>query len=333
VPGREAPQDHWESTVRALIRRHGYDVVLASNDTDVVRLVAAQLDTPTVPSMSPAQAVILDKGALATLCARVGVRYPPTDVPSTPHDDELVAARASREAVVKAARPAVLTDGGVVHMGGIIAGMGADGALVAMRRFRGAGLQPVVQQRVSGAKVQAAIIRRAGATSCRVTALVERAPAETTLRQLDSAAGLGGACVAALERVADGAGYEGLLQAEFLASGSGSCLIDVNPRLWGGLSFAELVGLRMTERAVLDALGLPPPPLPPETVGRRYHHVARELGVIAAAPRELPSVLSRWSFRDAWDVPTLKDVRPTILHLWQQARGPRGRARPPRPGR
>jgi hypothetical protein len=205
-------------------------------------------------------------------------------------------------------------------MAGIAAGRDEAELLAAIHRYRAAGLQPVVQDHVSGAKVQAAIIRRRGVTSCRLVALVERAPAETTLRQLDSSAALGGECVTALERIADKTGYEGLLQAEFIASTSGACLIDLNPRLWGGVSFAELVGLGIAERAVLDALGLPAPPMPPESVGRRYHHVARELTFVVRLPRALPSVVRQWSRRDVWDVPRSTDVRPLVLHLWQEGR-------------
>lgn len=324
-PARTASQDAWTAAARDAIERRGYELVLACNDIDVVRLLEARLDTPTVPAIAPVHAVILDKGALARLCGEAGVDYPPTTVPASPADDASVAAGAPGGSVVKAARPAMLTGQGVVHMAGIAAARGAAGLLAAMQRYRAAGLQPVVQGYVGGQKVQAAIIRRGGLTSCRLAALVERAPAETTLRQLDSAQGLGGECVSALERVADAAGYQGLIQAEFLAAPSGACLIDLNPRLWGGLSFAELVGLRMAERAVADALGLPAPPMPEEVPGRRYHHVARELTFIARAPRTLRSVVGQWSRGDVWDVPRTTDLRPLVLHLWQQARRRRRR--------
>lgn len=324
-PGPAAPQEAWTAALRHAVEENAYDVVLACSDVDVVRLLEAGPDTATVPALSRGLTVILDKGALAGLCAEAGVRYPRTHVPATPSDDAAVAAAASSDAVVKAARPAVLTSAGVVHMAGV-ATRGADARLGAMQRYRAAGLQPVVQEFVVGAKVQAAIVRRRGSTSARLTALVERAPAETTLRQLDSTSGLGGECIAALERVADAAGYEGLVQAEFLAAPSGPWLIDVNPRLWGGVSFAELIGLRITERAVLDALGLPAPPPPHEAVGRRYHHLARELTAVAKEPAALPAVVAGWSRRDVWDVPRATDPRPTALQIWQQARWRRLRA-------
>lgn len=328
-PDRGAQQEVWKSALCAAVSRCAYDVVLACNDIDVVRLFATKHSVASVPSISAPQAAILDKGALAQVCADVGVTYPRTYVPGAPFDDAVVAATVPGRAVVKAARPAAVTSRGIVHMAGIIAVSEPRAMMSAMERYRAAGLRPVVQEFVDGPKLQAAIIRRAGVTSCRLVALVERGmPAEATLRQLDSSAGLGADCIAALECVADRTGYQGVLQAEFVATASGgTCLIDVNPRLWGGLSFAELIGLRMTERAVYDAVSLPAAPMPAEAAGRRYHHAARELAYLARSPQELPSVLSQWSRGDVWDAPRLRDVRPHVVQCWQQARPPSRRWR------
>lgn len=329
-PGRSAQQEVWSSALRAAISQCSYDVVLACNDTDVVRLIDTRHSIASVPSMTAEQAVVLDKGALAKVCADVGVAYPRTYVPDTPSDDTVVAATVRDRAVVKAARPAVVTSRGIVHMAGMSAVSDPQAMVTAMERYRAAGLRPIVQEHVDGPKLQAAVIRRAGVTSCRMVALVERGmPAEATLRQLDSSAGLGADCIAALECVADRASYQGVLQAEFVATAYGGvCLIDLNPRLWGGLSFAELIGLRMTERVVNDAIGLPAPSMPAETVDRRYHHAARELAYLARSPRELPSILSQWSRGDLWDAPRFNDLRPHLVQCWQQARRSSRRRRP-----
>jgi hypothetical protein len=325
-PDWSSPQEVWTSALSAALSRCAYDVVLACNDIDVIRLSATTHSVASVPSIAAPQAVILDKGALARVCADVGVTYPRTYVPGAPSDDGAIAAALPGGAVVKAARPAAVTSRGIVHMAGITAVSGPRTMMPAIERYRAAGLRPIVQELVDGPKLQAVIIRRAGVTSCRLVALLERGmPAEATLRQLDSSAGVGADCIAALERVADRTGYQGILQAEFVATMSGgACLIDVNPRLWGGLSFAELIGLRMTERAVCDAVGLPAPPMPAEAVGRRYHHAARELAYLVRSPRQIQSVLSQWSRGDVWDAPRLKDVRPHIVQCWQQARPRRG---------
>jgi hypothetical protein len=319
-PDRRAPQEAWVSALSMTVSQHAYDVVLACNDIDVVRLLETGQGIASVPSMTAEQAVIVDKGSLAKVCADVGVAYPNTYVPDSPSDDAVVAAAVPGRAVVKAARPAEITSRGIVHMAGMSAASDSQAVMWAMSRYRAAGLRPIVQEHVDGPKLQAAIIRRGGVTSCRLVALVERGPAEVTLRQLDSSAGLGGNCIAALERVADRAGYEGVLQSEFLATASGGvCLIDLNPRLWGGLSFAQLIGLRMAERAANDAVGIPSPPMPAEVADRRYHHLAREFAYLRKSPRELPSVVSQWSRGDLWDIPPISDLRPQVLQFWQQA--------------
>jgi hypothetical protein len=334
-PDRSAPQEAWDAALRMAVSQHAYDVVLACNDIDVVRLLGTGHSIVRVPSLTAEQAVIVDKGALAKVCADVGVAYPHTYIPGAPSDDAVVAATVTGRAVVKAARPAAVTSQGIVHMAGMNLVSDARAAMAAMARYRAAGLWPIVQEHVEGPKLQVAIIRRAGVTSCRLVALIERGPAEVTLRQLDSSAGLGGDCIAALECVADRAGYQGLLQAEFLAAASsGVCLIDLNPRLWGGLSFAELLGLRMTERIVNDAVGIPSRPMPAEVVDRRYHHAAREFTYVLRSPRELPSVVSQWSRGDLLDIPPLRDLRPHALQYWQQAsrRWRPARSRPPHDG-
>jgi hypothetical protein len=327
-PSRSAPQDIWDAALDAAVAERAYDVVLACNDVDVVRLTSTKHVVARVPSISPSQEGVLDKAALAQVCASVGVSYPRTYVPDACLDDAAVALAVRGRAVVKAARPAAVTSRGVVHLPGMTAASGQQALLSAIEHYRAAGLQPVVQEYVEGPKLQAALIRRGGITTCRLVALVELGtPAEATLRQLDSSAGVGADSITALELVADRAGYEGLLQAEFLVDASGrACLIDLNPRLWGGLSFAELIGLRMTERVVRDAVGLPPPPMPAEILGRRYHHLARELIYVAKSPRQLPSVVSRWSPHDVWDVPPINDLRPFVVRSWQQLR-PSSRSR------
>jgi hypothetical protein len=321
-PGTAAPQEAWNSTIRDAITRHGYDVVLACSDVDVVRLLAAHLNIATVPRMTDSQTVVLDKAALVELCAGIGVTYPETYVPRTPGDDAAVAKAVSTRVVVKAARPAVVTSRGVIHVAGGTEATNPGEVMAALERYRVLGLPALVQKYVAGQKLQAVVVRRGGVTSARLVALVERTPAETTLRHLDSSAGIGGDCIGALERVVDAAGYQGLLQAEFLWMENGDvCLVDLNPRLWGGLSFAELMGLRITERAVYDALGVSALPLPAERPGRRYHHFARELTYMARRPREVISVVSQWSREDAWDRPLLNDFRPHVVQMSHVAGG------------
>jgi biotin carboxylase len=311
-PGRGAPQDAWDAALDCAVAEGCYDVVIACNDIDVVRLTSSRHVGRRVPSISPSQARIQDKAALAQVCAELGIAYPLTIVPDLFAEHVARGSLARGSLIVKAARPAAATRQGVVHVAGMRVAGTPQALLAAVEQYRAAGLEPIVQERVEGPKIQAALIRRARTTTCRLVASVERAtPAEATLRQLDSRAGVGADCIRALELIMDHVDYEGLLQAEFVVHAAGvPYLIDLNPRLWGGLSFAELIGLRITERVVRDAVGLPAPPAPRETPGRRYHHVARELAYIARSPRDLPAVASQWSAQDVWDRPPVDDMGP-----------------------
>jgi hypothetical protein len=331
-PSSRAPQDAWDPALDRAVAERSYDVVIACNDIDVVRLTSSRHGGIRVPSISRSQAPIQDKAALAQVCAELGIAYPLTSVPDPSPEHVAEELRARGRVVVKAARPAAATPQGVVHVAGMRVAGTPQALLAAVEHYRAAGLEPIVQERVEGPKLQAALIRRAGVTTCRLVASVERAtPAEATLRQLDSRVGVGGDCIRALELIMDHVGYEGVLQAEFVVHAAGvPYLVDLNPRLWGGLSFAELIGLRIAERVVRDAVGLPAPPAPRETPGRRYHHVARELAYVARSPRDLPAVVSQWSTHDVWDMPPVDDMAP---HLARYRLRPPARRRATAAGR
>lgn len=320
LPGPAAPPSLWSQALHDVVEQVGYDVVLACSDVDVLRLTTSEVAVALVPDLSRRQNVLLDKGELAQLSARVGVGYPRTYVPTVPSDDRRIAEALIGPVVVKPARPAVETERGVSHVQGARRATGPRDILAALEACRAGGHSPIVQEDVGGEKLQAVVIRRAATTTCRLVVAVERElPPEVTLRQVDSAGGAGGQCIEALERIADAVGYEGILQAELVAQPDGSiCVIDINPRLWGGLPFAELIGLRVADRVVRDAMGLPAHPLPAERPGRRYHHVWRELTYLRFHPRALPEVASEWwrgSGLDVWDVPASRDVRPELARL------------------
>jgi hypothetical protein len=121
-----------------------------------------------------------------------------------------------------------------------------------------------------------------------------------------------------------------LLGAEFYRTVSGRlCVIDVNPRLGGSLAFAELLGHKLTERAVSDVLQLDPAPMLDEVAGRRYHHLVRELRWLSARPRAIASVLATASPRDIWDTPSLTDPLPELLRLTRRLTRTTGQRPPP----
>jgi biotin carboxylase len=196
----------------------------------------------------------------------------------------------------------------------------------ALGSIRRRGVDPVVQECLDGEKLQAVIIRREGSTSFRMAFRVRREHppqrgAEAMLERLRTTAGDGADLTSALERLADAVDYQGLLQAEFYRTASGRLyVIDVNPRLWGSMAFAELLGLGVTERVVRDALGCDPLSVPQESTDRRYHHLAREFRWSRAQPGGFASVLATSSPRDVWDLPSLTDPLPELLRLARRFR-------------
>lgn len=169
--------------------------------------------------------------------------------------------------------------------------------------------------------MQAIIIRRAGTTIFRMAFRVCREfppemGAESMLESLPTTSGIGAKLVGMLQRLADAATYDGMLAAEFLETATDRlCVIDINPRQWGSLAFSELLGLRVTERAVRDVLRSNPLPMPEEVSNRRYHHLLRELRWLRARPRSVGSILATTSTLDVWDVPSLSDPLPDLLWL------------------
>lgn len=338
VPPLHEAVGAWTDAVRRIVHFDGYDVAIATTDAAVARLPDMHLAIPTCPQISARHSGLIDKALLGDLCRQASVAYPRTHRPGTAADDEAAARDVRSRTVVKAVRSAMVASNHVNLAPGANVVRDPHSALRALTALRKRGIDSIIQEYLAGEKFQAVIIRRAGTTSCRLAFQVLRefppaAGSETALAGLSAAGGTGAEIVGMLERLADAAGYEGLLQAEFIkSSGDGRIrVIDVNPRLWGSLKFAELLGFRMTERAVRDALGLAPAQQEPDPAGRRYHHVARELRWLLARGRVPRAYFSTFSFRDVWDVPSLTDPRPDLLRFKRMLLGrPHGRARPDR---
>ena len=328
VPVLEHEAHAWTLAVRQLVADHHYDVVVAITDAALARIMDLQLPVPTTPRLSQRHHALMDKGLLAELCTRASVRYPSTDRPTGAEEDAAAAHRVLRPMIVKAALPAAVIADRVVTLPGARLVTDPDRTLQALAGIRREGADPIVQEYISGPKLQAVIIRRSAVTSCRLAYRVQREfplrfGSEAMLEAVETEAGIGGEMVPMLERLADAAGYEGLLQAEFIEDPEGKSpyLIDANPRLWGSLQFAEGLGFRMTERVIRDALSLEPLPPPPNAVGRRYHHLTHEWRWLRAQRRIPAGYIATYSWRDVWDGISLTDPRPELLRLTRAMRG------------
>ena len=313
IPALDGPAEPVRDAVLDIVRTHGLAAAVMGTDATIARLRTLELEIPTVPEMGPPLDCVVDKYALIGACGAAGVAYPPTwlaDDPGIPFDEPVIV-KPRQSAVGSASRV-------VSHTGAIVARTPGEAAR-AVRAIREWGLDPIIQRRVERCfKVNVSIIRRAGCTSFRFAYRVLREyPVEggiaAAVETVAADTGIGAMAIEAAERVCDAAGYAGLANVEFYGQADGRlCLIEVNARAWGSLGFPAQLGLEPAERAVRDALRLPPEEPIPYPTGRRWHRPMLELKWLAArsserSPRRQILGSRPW---DAYDIVSIRDPMP-----------------------
>lgn len=282
LPSPFGPEDVFADGLEDVIRAFGYNVLIATDDGTLARLNGRPPSIATVPTLGPAFARLTDKLALAELGERFGFDYPASYPAEEPELVEKALDAVGLPAIVKARASAVARPDRVVPARGASVVRDRVAAHAAAKALAESGVPPIVQERVRWTeKMNAVVIRRGGESEFRYS--------HRALRELPPEGGIGvtletvalddpsaAESLAALERVCDAAGYEGLAQAEFYRGPGRTWLLDVNPRLWGSTWFIERLGLQPVERAVRAALGEPPRPQPEYPAGRRFHHLPSE---------------------------------------------------------
>ena len=318
----------FSAALEEVVGRHGYEVVVASDDATIARLHHSVPSVPTVPAVGPDSGyeALVDKVALADLCAQAGVRYPATAVPADFPDDAAAVLAVGLPCFVKTARSGQV-DGDRVRMRkGAVPARTLDDALTAMAAFRAIGCAPIVQAALSRQrKYVAAVVRAGGHSQVRLVMHAVRdwpplGGVSTLNVSVSSSVGDGRLACDALERLLDAAGYEGVAGAEFLRTGDAEHdlqVVDVNPRFFGSAMFGERLGLRITERAVRHALGDRPLPDADYEVGRRYHHLAGDVRWIGSPAAERGPIRTLWGtygLRDVYENVDVRDPGP-LVHL------------------
>ena len=283
--------------LEGVIAAFGYTALVATDDATLARLNGCPPSIPTVPALGEPFTRLTDKRYLAELARQHGVDYPETYPADTAEQIETALRATGLPAIVKAERSAVARPNDLGwHSGARVVHDSASGQEAAAMLAE-KGLRPIVQRRVRWSeKINVVIIRRGGRSELRY--------AHRVLREIPPRGGMGIAMetmapdernaalsLRALEQVCDGAGYEGLAQAELYVGEGRAWLIDVNPRLWGSTWFAERLGLRVAERALRAALDQPPLADADYPVGRRFHHVPQEWRWIFRQPPAWRSLL------------------------------------------
>lgn len=284
LPDPCGPADEFGDALGRLIAKRGYDVVISTDDPTLARLATVNIAVPTFPDVGPAFRAVTDKAGLADLCLSVDVAYPRTRVPISDDETRSAVEELGLPAVVKSARSAEAGPLFVSSALGARVCRDVEDVVAAARQLRAAGLRPIVQSRVrSVEKINAVLIRRNRVSEYRYAHRVLREVPISggigiALETISADRGSGGEAADLLERVCDAAAYAGLAQAEFYRSADDGrlYLVDVNPRLWGSIWFAERLGQRVVERGVRFALDLPSLAPRPYPFRRRFHALGGE---------------------------------------------------------
>lgn len=335
IPDPRGPVAPYGEAVQALVRDHGYEVVVAVEDPAVAQLAFLSPPLATSPLVGAPLDRLADKLSLAEVAAEANVEYPRTAawdewVASEPRAPEL-------PVFVKPRRSAVVRDGAVHTHSGASPAHDLPAAEQIAADLVETGLSPIVQERVVRSdKINATIFRRDGRTEVRFPYRVVRDTPLTgglavSLETVSAASGAGADAVAALEQVCDAAGYEGVANGEFCVAETDGrlVLIEVNTRLWGSLWFAERLGQRVAERSIALALGLPAeraadPPQP----GRRFHNPAGEARWILLHSRRLGAAADVLRSLRPWDVYEYLDHRDLPATMRYVVARPRDALRP-----
>jgi predicted ATP-grasp superfamily ATP-dependent carboligase len=310
--------------VEALVGEHGYGAIVACEDPTVALLAAEPPAAATVPTLDASLDALVDKLRLAATAASAGVGYPTTVPLADAADVRAALAELGSPMIVKASRSAAVVDGDAIHRSGARVVHDVDEAERAVDWIAGGGLTPIAQRRVERAdKVDVAVVRRDGGSEVRLAYRVLRdvplsGGLAVAVESIPADDGNGRTALDDLERLLDAAGYEGIANAEFCVSGDGSVtLIEVNTRVWASIWFAERLGLRVVERTVRQALGLPrlgpPPHVPP---GRRYRNPAGEIDWILRHERRLrplATVVRDLPRRSVLEYVDVSDPRPPLV--------------------
>lgn len=221
-----------------------------------------------------------DKLELARLAADAGLATPPT-LRTTLAEAQSAAARVDLPAIVKAPRTSTPTKTGGLAAAHVMRVSTREQLLEAIRSLPGdlALIQPALEGELVAASGVAwcgevvaivhQVARRIFPPGCGISAYAETVPGDPALED-------------GVRRLIGELGWSGIFQAQFVASGGTSYLIDLNPRIYGSMALAVAAGLNLPAIWADLLLGRPPR-IGAYRPGVRFRSEERDLAALGAA--------------------------------------------------
>jgi len=276
VPLASEDDERFVAAVNGAVSACGYELVFASSDVELLALsrlrsrIAAD-----VPYVSHAALLdVMDKLALAGVCARVGLAAPRTWGRVEDAQRELGGPVMIKE---RTHGDAARTGPGPVPDPVIAEG---SAAVSAQSRFLAQGAEVVVQEPIDGRLMALSVIAD---HDHRVRACVQ----QRALRTWPPDIGLSARAVcepvdpdlaAGVQRLVEDVGWYGLAELQFLVGADGTPrLIDLNPRFYGSLALATAAGVNLPAIWAALATGRPVPAGERAQPGTRYQWLEADL--------------------------------------------------------
>lgn len=265
VPGSwESPEAFVEAT-GAAVAEGGYEVVLGTNDADMLALSAHREHVGASVPHPPHDRLLraIDKLHMASAAERAGIRTPRIVNGDASHGEVVVKPRVSE----------LLPEGAMVF---------SDAAQAAGRiaELAEAGAEPIVQERVRGALMAYTVVAD---RESRVVARVQQEaraifPPEAGVSARAETVPVDEALAAQVARLVEQLGWFGLAQLQFLVPEDGDpVLIDFNGRLYGSVALGVAAGVNLPAIWACVATDRPLPPVPEAAVGVRYQWLEGDL--------------------------------------------------------
>lgn len=315
--------------VRRAVREQGYDVVFGGADDWMAALahyreaLPASVAHPGVRTVAAA----LDKVELTERARRAGL--------SAPRSEPATAAALAGWAGPVVVKCRTHWQPGQVQQHRIEARSYPDATSAGPRveAVRAAGLEPVLQERVTGRLGALIGLFSDGRLTGRVQQMTTGLwPTPSGVSSRAQTVPVDEALAAAAERLLTGLGWSGLVELQFLTGDDGvPHLTDLNGRFYGSLALAEAARPGLVDLWGRLVLGEPLSPLPDGRVGVRYAWIAGDLrrsgverrgGLVA----DLVDTM-RWTARSRHSVWDVRDPGPALYLLSGRLRPAQARLR------